>query len=152
MKSMRGNVPTRLEKLAVEPYDAIVLAAAGLKRLDLQDRITRYFSFQEMVPAPGQGILAIQSRTKRPELQELLDAINDDGAARAARIERSFSKVIGGGCKSPTGAHAFREGDQCVLIGMREGSLSDIKMAEMRTPWDESEDLGEKLARKLLEM
>ncbi len=150
MKSVRGNVPTRLQKLESEPYDAIILAAAGLKRLGLEGHITRYFEPHEMTPAPGQGILAIQAKEGDAELHALLAAINDADAARAARIERSFSKTMGGGCKSPTGAYAFRDGDECVLIGMRADSESSIMREEMRAPWEASDNLGEMLAKKLL--
>jgi hydroxymethylbilane synthase len=151
MKSLRGNVPTRLQKLASEPYDAVILAAAGLKRLGLNDRIIRYFEPHEMTPAPGQGILAIQVKESEARLQQLLAMINDTDTAHAARIERSFSKTMGGGCKSPTGAYAVRDGDECVLIGMRADSESKIRRDEMRLPWTASEQLGETLARKLLE-
>ena len=151
MKSMRGNVPTRLQKLESEPYDAVILAAAGLKRLNLAHRITQYFEPHEMTPAPGQGILAIQAKAGNKELEKLLAAINDADAAHVARIERSFSKTMGGGCKSPTGAYAFRDGDECVLIGMRADSESNIRRDEMRAPWGANEKLGETLALKLLE-
>jgi hydroxymethylbilane synthase len=150
MQSLRGNVPTRLEKLATEPYDAIVLAAAGLKRLGIESRITQYFDPNEMTPSPGQGILAIQLKEGNEELQKLLAAINDDDAARAAHIERSFSKALGGGCKSPIGAYAFREGDDCVCIGMWVDAHSNVVRKEMRAPWDAIEGLGEALAQRLL--
>jgi hydroxymethylbilane synthase len=151
MKSLRGNVPTRLQKLMSEPYDAVILASAGLKRLGLGDRITRYFEPREMTPAPGQGIIAIQAKEDDARLQKLLVMINDADAAHAAHIERSFSKTMGGGCKSPTGAYAFRDGSDCILIGMRADSESNIRRNEMRAPWTASEQLGEALARKLLE-
>jgi hydroxymethylbilane synthase len=150
MKSLRGNVPTRLDKLASEPYDAIILAAAGLKRLGLEGRITRYFEPHEMTPAPGQGILAIQTKEDDAELHELLAAINDIEAAQVAKIERSFSKMMGGGCKSPTGAYAFRNGNQCHLLGMRADFEMNIVREEMSAPWDATEQLGEMLAKKLL--
>jgi hydroxymethylbilane synthase len=151
MKSLRGNVPTRLEKLMSESYDAIILASAGLKRLGLSDRIIRYFEPHEMTPAPGQGIIAIQARENDMRLQELLAIVNDVDTAHAALIERSFSKAMGGGCKSPTGAYAFRDADDCLLIGMRADSALNIRRDEMRAPWIASGQLGDALARKLLE-
>lgn len=150
MKSLRGNVPTRLQKLESGPYDAIILAAAGLIRLGLEERITRYFEPHEMVSAPGQGILAIQTKEDSTELGELLTAVNDKEVAHIARVERSFSKVVGGGCKSPTGAYAFREGDRCTLIGMKADSERSIMRETLSAPWGSSEALGEVLAKRLL--
>ncbi|HVV15389.1 MAG TPA: hydroxymethylbilane synthase [Candidatus Paceibacterota bacterium] len=150
MESVRGNVPTRLEKLSSGNYDAIIIAAAGLKRLGLEARVTRYFEPNEMTPAPGQGILAVQAK-KGGALDDILKKIQDADAARAARIERSFSKAMGGGCKSPTGAYAFRQGNKCVLIGMRETDDKKVIREELRAPWEDSHSLGERLARKFLE-
>lgn len=148
--SIRGNVPTRLQKLATKHYDALVLAAAGLKRLGMEDTITQYFEVNEMTPAPGQGTLALEVREGDAELKKLLAAIQDPSAAEASTIERSYSRTMGGGCKSPTGAYAFREGDQWVIIGMRADSSMHIVREEMRAPLRESEWLGERLAQKLL--
>lgn len=151
MRSLRGNVVTRLEKLSSEPYDAIILAVAGLKRLGLEDKITRYFTVDEITPAPGQGILVVQSRNNDPELQEMLAAINDLGAAHAASLERSFSRAMGGGCKSPVGAFAWRKLDECRLIGfVADEDGSAIYREELRAPWASSDHLGEELARTLL--
>ncbi len=150
MQSLRGNVITRLQKLDEGLYDAIILAAAGLKRLGLEDRIIHYFEPHDMTPAPGQGILAVQVKEGNEELQTLLEAIHDKDATRIARIERSFSKTLGGGCKSPTGAYAYRDGDDYVLIGMREDSRGKVVREYMRLPADESDDLGNLLGQRLL--
>lgn len=150
MRSLRGNVVTRVEKLASEPYDAIILAAAGLKRLGYEGKITRYFEVNEMVPAPGQGILAMQVRSDDSELQTLLERINDPSAAQAARVERSFSRAVGGGCKTPTGAYAAREGSDCVVVGMMAASNGKILHESIRMPWSDCEQLGALLAQKLL--
>lgn len=150
MQSLRGNVLTRLDKLQSEPYDAIILAAAGLKRLGLEGKITRYFEPEEMVPAPGQGILAVQAHTIDAELHALLARITNADAALAARVERSFSHAIGGGCKAPTGAYAKRLGSECVLVGMVADKDGTIVSETMRMPWDDCEALGVSLAQKLL--
>ncbi|CAN5754494.1 hydroxymethylbilane synthase [soil metagenome] len=150
MRSLRGNVNTRLQKLTDESYDAIILAAAGLKRLGLEDRITRYFEPNEMTPSPGQGILAVQMNQGNAALQTLLDLIHDSEATHAARIERSFSKAIGGGCKSPTGAYAYRDGSEYVLIGMQENSEGHIVREELRSSVEDSESLGTQLAQKMV--
>jgi len=149
MESLRGNVPTRLEKLDTGEYDAIILAAAGLKRLGLESRITRYFEPTEMTPAPGQGTLAVQVAEKNEYLRALLTRINDPNTSRAAHIERSFSRVMGGGCKSPTGAYAFRTGAECCFIGMIADG-AEIVRKEARAPWEKSTGLGEELAAQLL--
>ena len=150
MESLRGNVPSRVEKLASGTYDAIILAAAGLIRLGLTDRITHYFGPHEMTPAPGQGVLAVQGRTSDEALAHVLHAINDPDTERAARIERTFSRVMGGGCKAPTGAHAFRDGEECRFIGMTVDTDGRVVREETRAPWGACDDLGEKLAQKLL--
>lgn len=151
VKSIRGNVGTRLEKLKTEDYSAVVLAIAGLTRIGLAERAVHLFEPDEMTPAPGQGILALEVKQNDAKLQKLLAAINDSEAERAARIERSFSKTIGGGCKSPIGAYAFREGDDYVLIGMRADSESNIRREHVRAPVEASEQLGDVLAQKLLQ-
>ncbi len=151
MQSLRGNVLTRLEKLMSENYDAIILAAAGLKRLGLEHRITRYFEPNEMTPAPGQGILAVQVREDNAPLREMLRYINDIDAAQIASIERSFSETTGGGCKSPTGAYAFREGNEYRLIGMVATDNKSVLRDEMRVPFGKSAELGKTLAEKLLQ-
>lgn len=150
MKSLRGNVQKRLEKLSSEPYDAIILAAAGLKRLGSADRITRYFDFNEMTPSPGQGILAVQVRKNDSTLRKFLKTASDSDAALAARTERSFSRMMGGGCKSPTGAYASPDGKGWRLIGMTEDADGKILRDEMRASKKEAAKLGEKLAKKML--
>jgi hydroxymethylbilane synthase len=152
MKSVRGNVPKRIEKLHTEDYDAIILAAAGLKRLDMLDQATKIFDPREMTPAPGQGTLAVQARKTDFELTALLAHINDADAARAAMLERAFSQKAGGGCKSPSGAYAWRVGDVWYMIGMlaREDGKS-IERMELSVPHRDSLNLGTELAKKLLE-
>ena len=154
MKSLRGNVPARLSKLETEAYDGIILAAAGLKRLGLEHRITQYFEPNEMVPAPGQGTLALQTRTGSQNvdrsLHQLLARINDSDAARAALIERAFARASGAGCKSPVGAYAYRVGEVYRLIGMvANDDGSNIVRGELEAPYNASDTLGETLARTL---
>lgn len=152
VKSLRGSVPTRLEKLQSEEYDAIIIAAAGLKRLGLEEKITRYFEPNEMTPSPGQGILAIEVREDNAHLRETLARIHDEAATRAANIERSFSRSVGGGCKSPTGAYATEVNGEWLLVGMvASEDGKKIIRDEMRAPIEESDSLGKKLAKQLLE-
>jgi hydroxymethylbilane synthase len=150
VESVRGNVPTRITKMETGTYDALILAAAGLKRLSIEDRIVRYFEQSEMTSAPGQGIMAIQTRENEIELLSLLARVNDEEAARAARTERAFSHAVGGGCKSPTAAYASQNGDTMHLVGMTLDSKEKIVRGEMNASVSESETLGELLAKKLL--
>ena len=102
VKPVRGNVLTRLDKLDRGEYGALVLAAAGLNRLGLANRITRYFSPDEIIPAAGQAILAVQGR--EGELAEEVKKLDDADAHDCATAERSFVKTLGGGCFAPVAA------------------------------------------------
>lgn len=151
MKSIRGNVLKRLEKLETEPYDAIILAAAGLKRLNLEEKVAHYFEPGEMTCAPGQGILALEARADNLPLQKILSQINDNDARQSAIIERSFSEKTGSGCKSPTGAYAFRQNDGYRLIGMLSAEDGSVVRDELYAPLHEIGKLGEALAKKMLQ-
>ena len=104
IKPVRGNVQTRLKKLDNGEYSALVLAAAGLHRLGLQDRISKYFSINEILPAAGQGILAIQG--KENAFIDILKDVNDVKSELCATAERAFITEFGGGCFSPIAAYA----------------------------------------------
>ncbi len=110
---IRGNVQTRLRKLDSGEYGATLLAAAGLKRLGLEERISRYFSTEEMVPAAGQGILAVQGRID--EDYAFLDGYSDRASELCARAERAFVRAISGNCTTPAGAYATVEGSVLTL-------------------------------------
>ena len=114
---IRGNVETRLRKLDEGQYSALVLAAAGLKRLGLEGRISRYFSPEEMIPAACQGILGIQTRTGADTA--FIKRINDDDSGRCALAERAYVKAIGADCGSPDTAFAQISGDQIMIMGLR---------------------------------
>ncbi len=116
---VRGNVQTRLAKLDAGEFSALVLAAAGLKRLGLEHRISRYFTFGEMLPAAGQGILAVQ--TRRGTDTACLRAFHDEAAACCAMAERAFVRALDGGCSSPVAAYAELQGDTLCLTGMYVG-------------------------------
>ena len=101
---IRGNVETRIRKMEEEKLDGIVLAAAGLKRLGMEDKITQYLEIDQMIPAPAQGILALEISEKDETLLEMLNALSDADTALAAETERGFLAEIGGGCQVPVGA------------------------------------------------
>ena len=103
---IRGNVETRLRKAQGEEADGVILAAAGMIRLGLQDQITEYLSAQRFVPPPGQGILAVEARADDHRMLELLAAIDDADTRYEATAERAFLQKLGGGCSLPVGAYA----------------------------------------------
>ncbi len=116
VEMIRGNVQTRLQKLDEGRYGGLVLAAAGLKRLHLEHRISRYFSCEEMLPAAGQGILAVQGRADMD--YGFLEGFFDADAEAAALSERAFVRELGGGCSSPVAAHAVVKGEEITLTGL----------------------------------
>ena len=149
-KSVRGNVQTRLNKLDSGEYSALILAAAGLKRLGLEERISRYFEPQEMIPAAGQGILAVQGR--RGEDYSYLEHFADRDGTKAALAERAFVRYLDGGCSSPVAAHAIIHGDSIHLMGLYyQESTGKYKKDSMNGTVDEAEELGVRLAKKLKE-
>ena len=103
-KGIRGNIHTRLRKLDAGEYDALILAAAGICRMGLEDRISRFFSVEEMIPAAGQGTLAIQGRGEA--MRPFLEKINSRESEIMAEAERSFVRTLDGGCSSPVAACA----------------------------------------------
>lgn len=145
---VRGNVLTRLNKLDRGEYGALILAAAGLKRLGLGHRISRYFSTDEMIPAAGQGILAIQGR--RGENYSYLDGYFDANASAEALAERAFVRKLDGGCSSPIAAHALAVRDQLTLRGLYYSEeKQDFVTGEVSGNCAEAEQLGEQLAQEL---
>lgn len=149
-KSVRGNVQTRLAKLDSGEYSALILAAAGLIRLGLENRISRYFEPEEMIPAAGQGILAVQGRAG--EDVSFLDGYGDEDAYFAATAERAFVKYLDGGCSSPVAAHAVVAERELLLLGLyyEEQSGKYIKGTITGTV-TEAEMLGISLAKQLKE-
>ena len=118
IESLRGNVHTRLRKLDEGRYGAIILAAAGLKRLGLGARIRALLDPDESLPAPGQGALAIECRADRSDVLPVLAPLADRGTTLATAAERGFSRVLGGNCRTPLGAYAEWEEDRLWLRGL----------------------------------
>lgn len=117
IKHLRGNIHTRLNKLETEDYDAIVLAAAGLKRTGMADKITEYLSGEAFPPAPAQGVLYIQCRENDEEIKGILKSIHNEDIAKIVEIEREFSKIFDGGCHTPMGCYSQVDGDKIKFIG-----------------------------------
>ena len=118
IKQLRGNIHTRLNKLRNEDYDAILLAAAGLKRVGLQGEITQYLDPEKFLPAPAQGVLHIQCRENDTEIKNILKAIHNEDIASVVRIEREFSKIFDGGCHTPMGCYSEVNGDMITFSGI----------------------------------
>ena len=149
-KSVRGNVLTRLKKLDSGEYGALVLAAAGLKRLGLEHRIFRYFEPEEIIPAAGQGILAVQG--KQGEDYSFMKNFADRDAAAAAVCERAFVRYLDGGCSSPVAAHARVIGDRISLLGLYyDESTGTCRKGSLEGAVPEAETLGICLAKQLKE-
>lgn len=148
---LRGNVPTRLRKLDAGGLDAIILAAAGLRRLGLAERITAHFDAEAMLPAPGQGALAIETRSDDPELLLLLRPLHDRDTAAAVIAERAMLQGLGGGCQTPVGALAHVADGEIHLSGCvanPDGRL--ILRTEVVAPLSDPEAAGEAAAKHLL--
>lgn len=154
-QNIRGNVLTRLEKLDKGEYDALVLASAGLIRLGLRDRISRYFSTDEILPSAGQGILAVQGS---PRMKGLTDCVHDRASACAAAAERAFVRELDGGCSSPVAAYAFIREGTCHLRGLyydETGGACRIGRKKFTIKETEKEaallaaDMGRELAHEL---
>ena len=117
IKHLRGNIHTRLKKLETEDYDAIILAAAGLKRTGMADKITEYLSGEAFPPAPAQGVLYIQCRENDEEIKGILKSIHNENIAKIVEIEREFSKIFDGGCHTPMGCYSQVDEDKIKFIG-----------------------------------
>ena len=149
-KSVRGNVQTRLKKLDDGEYSGLLLAAAGLKRLGLEDRIARYFEPEKMIPAAGQGILAIQGR--KDVDYSYLKGYGDENATYAALAERAFVRYLNGGCSSPVAAHARVEDGQIILRGLYyDENTGNYEKGLKKGSAEAAEELGISLAKELQE-
>lgn len=147
-KGIRGNIHTRLRKLDAGEYDALILAAAGIRRMGLEDRISRFFSVEEMIPAAGQGTLAVQGRGEA--MRPFLEKINSRESEIMAEAERSFVRTLDGGCSSPVAACASVEKDTLVLRGLYYNEAEKRAVTgTMRGEIEKAGELGYLLAVKL---
>ncbi|HNB66726.1 MAG TPA: hydroxymethylbilane synthase [Accumulibacter sp.] len=152
VRSLRGNLDTRLRKLDAGEYDAIILAAAGLLRLGLAHRIRSLLTPEQSLPAPGQGVLGIEVRAARGDVCALVAALDDADSARCVRAERAFSRALGGSCQVPLAAHAVLEQGMLWLRGfvaLPDGSR--MIRGELRGEADAGEAIGQELAQMLRE-
>ena len=148
---MRGNLDTRLRKLERGDCEALVLAAAGVNRLGLTERITGYFSLDQMCPAVGQGALGIEIRAGDPLAREAVVPLDQLATHQAVRAERAVLRRLGGGCQVPIAAHAVVEGDHLKLRGLvadLEGT--QVIRAQATGPVSDPEVLVAAIAEDLL--
>lgn len=147
-QSVRGNIHTRLKKLDSGEYSALILAAAGLARVGLERRISRLFTPEEILPAAGQGILAVQCRKDR--FHVLPDSLNHRETELAALTERSFVRSLDGGCSAPTAAYAEISGNEIRLTGFYADPAGSFQVKGSLTGRaEEAETLGVRLAKEL---
>jgi len=147
-ESLRGNVDTRLRKAMDGQYDAIILAGAGLTRLSLDQHATEWLSLDVMLPAPGQGALAIQCRADDQTILNLLAALEDDSTRKAVTAERAFLSGLGGGCSVPVAAYGNIKGQRSKVI-MLTGLVASINGKQIiKVAGEESNalELGKRLA------
>ena len=144
---VRGNILTRLEKLDRGEYSALVLAKAGIKRLGLEERISREFSVDEIIPAACQGILAVQAR--KGFNTDFLKGFNDEEALNIAIAERSFVKTLDGGCSSPVAAYADIKGDKIEITGMYVDENENIFIKKADGNVSDGEKIAQDLAKTL---
>jgi hydroxymethylbilane synthase len=151
IEPVRGNVDTRLRKLDEGSFDAIVLAAAGLNRLGHADRITEYFSEDFMLPAVGQGALAIETRADDAVVNEIVNSLDHQATRLACSAERAFLKGLGGGCLVPIAAHAKIEAGLIDLAGLVASPDGSEALYDRQTgPSSDAEAIGQRLADEML--
>ena len=151
--SLRGNVQTRLRKLKEGEFDAIILAMAGINRLNIKAEVAHIytFGFDEMIPAMGQGALGVEARDEKQILDET-SFLNDENAVIETTIERDFVSVLEGGCQVPIGISARLKGDEIsidAIVGLPDGS--EYIKDSLKTSKDKFQSIGKELAHKFIE-
>ena len=151
IESLRGNLQTRLRKLDEGQYAAIILAAAGLKRLGLEERITQLISPENSIPAVGQGALGIEIRADRDDMRELLNPLNHPATAACVEAERAMSRALAGSCTVPLGAYAHIENGALRMTGF-VASVDGREMVRdsVEGSPEDADALGRALAEKLI--
>ncbi|HET6787857.1 MAG TPA: hydroxymethylbilane synthase, partial [Aquabacterium sp.] len=155
IEPLRGNLDTRLRKLDEGLYDAIVLAAAGLKRLGLAQRIRQVIDTRTMLPAAGQGALGLEIRADQPDLHAALQALNHRPTLWATLAERAVSRALGGSCSMPLAAHATFEGDTLVVDALlghaQRPGLLQTQVRGVPTDARSADALGLQAAQQLID-
>jgi hydroxymethylbilane synthase len=149
---LRGNVDTRVRRALAGDYDAVVIAAAGVERLGLADAVSEYLPLERMLPAPGQGALAVQCRSDDSAVLKLVTALDDPAVRAAVEAERAFLAGVGGGCAAPVAAHAGEGSTDAIrlhgLVAAVDGSRA--VHVEGEGPRSDARGLGSRLAERAL--
>lgn len=148
---IRGNVDTRLRKLEEEKLDGIVLAAAGLHRLGMQAHITQYLAVEELIPAPAQGVLALEMAEHNVGLKEKIDALWDEESHKTASLERAYMEAMGGGCHAPVGASCEKISEKKFRFLAMFGTETGDKLAFSEVIGEDTEEILEKTIRNIKE-
>jgi len=152
IQDLRGNLDTRLKRLEEGVVSAIVVAGAGLIRMGWQDRISQILSTDLILPAAGQGALAIEIRLNDRQIHELVEGLNDKDSQTCVEAERSFLKTLGGGCQIPIGVLAEALDNYLKIQGVRLGvDGKRLIRSEIRGERKEAIPLGKRLAKRLIE-
>lgn len=146
---IRGNIDTRIRKMHEEKLDGIVLAAAGLKRIHRESEITQFLPVEKVIPAPAQGVLAIELRERDTALLQKLDALSDAATARLVDAERTFLKEIGGDCHLPAGAYAREEADGTLTLFALFGNEDGSRLAKTSVSGEDAKTVAKEAADKL---
>jgi hydroxymethylbilane synthase len=150
---MRGNIDTRLRKCIGGEVDGLLLAAAALIRMKLEDRVTEYLSTDIFIPAVGQGALGVEVRAEDGAMGELVAPLNHESTWREVGAERAFLKALGGGCREPIAALAVVKGTSLHIRGMVANSATcEVMYADVKGDSLEAEKLGIRLAQRMIEM
>lgn len=149
VKSIRGNVETRIRKVTDGEYDAAILAAAGVTRLRLEAHVAQWLPLSEMLPAPGQGALGIQCRADDEETLRLLAAVHRPEVAAAVTAERAFLHALGGGCATPVGAYATMGNGRLHMTGL-VGAVDGTAVIRVSGSGSNAHDLGAQLAQQAI--
>jgi hydroxymethylbilane synthase len=148
---MRGNLDSRIQKLSTLKLDAIVLASAGLRRLRWEDRISEYFEPEVMLPAIGQGILAIEGRLEDGRISQLVASLNHYPTEASLTAERALLQGLEGGCQVPIAGFAKVDSGRLILTGLVAGVEGRrVILGKVEGPAPKGEELGKQLAEELL--
>jgi hydroxymethylbilane synthase len=149
---LRGNIDTRLKKIETENLTGVILAAAGMKRMGLTEKITQFLPMETMLPAVGQGALGLQIRKSDIDLAKVCAGLNDASTATEVAAERSFLRALGGGCRLPIAALGKLDGQMLTLEGMLAAPNGSTMIREkIGGAKEDAEEMGKKLAEIILE-